>query len=84
LEDLRQAVDGENVSTLRFIISMMPSEWAAMLQRAQLHLPHQNYEVRPARYCYPSQRAISARSIDRLPRHTTHFEPSFPEFSGIL
>ena len=44
-EDLRQAVDGENVSTLRFIISMMPSEWAAMLQRAHLHLPQQNYEA---------------------------------------
>ena len=25
--------------------SMMPSEWAAMLQRAHLHLPQQNYEA---------------------------------------
>ena len=43
-EDLRQTVDGENVSTLRFIISMMPTEWSAMLQRAKLNLPQQNYE----------------------------------------
>ncbi len=41
---LSRRVDGENVSTLRFIISMMPSEWRSMLQRAKLNLPRQDYE----------------------------------------
>jgi hypothetical protein len=41
---LASRVDGENVSTLRFLISMMPTEWAAMLQRCKLTLPGQDYE----------------------------------------
>ena len=41
---LSARVDGENVSTLRFLISMMPTEWAAMLQRCGLTLPGQDYE----------------------------------------
>ena len=43
-EDLSQRVDGENVSTLRFIISMLPTEWRSMLQRTKLNLPQQDYE----------------------------------------
>ena len=42
---LSQRVDGENVSTLRFLISMMPTEWSAMLQRCGLKLPGQDYET---------------------------------------
>jgi hypothetical protein len=41
---MSQRVDGENVSTLRFLISMMPTEWSAMLQRCGLTLPGQDYE----------------------------------------
>ena len=42
---LSARVDGENVSALRFLISMMPTEWAAMLQRCGLTLPGQDYEA---------------------------------------
>ena len=44
VEDLRTTIDGESVSTLRFIISMMPHEWSAMLQRTKIHLPQQDYD----------------------------------------
>ena len=43
--DLREQIDGENVSTFRFLTSMLPREWANVLERTNLHLPHQNYEA---------------------------------------
>ena len=44
VDDLRTTIDGESVSTLRFIISMMPHEWSAMLQRTKIRLPQQDYD----------------------------------------
>ena len=42
---LSARVDGGAPSALRFLISMMPTEWAAMLQRCGLTLPGQDYEA---------------------------------------
>jgi 1,3-beta-glucan synthase len=44
-DDLREQIDGENVSTFRFLTTMLPREWANVLERTKLHLPHQNYEA---------------------------------------